>query len=561
MKREMKIVLEKGSKSSSRTLSARICTQKMSKEYGSRAERHAQETLRRGSKELAAKETDSQLEQSDTTDFINTGRTSREKLRNKEPKEQAFVGNSWPAYGIIALVALALSVTFYTFPFIHQLATPLQSQYLYSGLAMQHGLTPFNDFFGAGGSLFYLINWLGNASGSSILLYLFGLLAVFASGILTYRLVLQQTLKSSGALIVATFVMMIMVGLGRGGDVPTLFALPLAIWAVKFLEAYFHQDNKDEKFILFGFAAAAVFVISPMMSSFFVLSILALFLYNITHHRIGRGFYQVFAALFGLLIIGYSIAYYALNAQIIYTSIEQSVLIPFTHFGLDGNGLMTLAKSFVLLVALGLLAGMVQGFLQLKRAGKGTIWYFILLIGALLVTAAVILIRPFDSSNFLAVLPFILVFYGRGLNQESQNKQSLLATFLKKTWFTPILALVFVIALPITYALTNRSVFSEEQSVAKFIQEKTTSKDHVYAVSADKNINLLSKRTASIDNVPKSYPAKFTQSYDLNVSGIKDKYIVVEAGQKVSAHLSQLLQADYQVTSFNGKDFKIYQRK
>ncbi len=529
----------------------------MSNEYGSRAER------RRASKEEKAVENNKQIEQQNEPTTVRTERVSRAELRKNsaEAEKETFVGNSWPSYGIIALIALALSVTFYTFPLFHQQATPLQSQYLYSGFAMQHGLTPFNDFFGAGGSVFYLLNWLGNLTAGTLILYLLEVIALFASGVLTYRLVLQQTAKSSAATIVSAFTMIIVAGLGRGGDVPTLFALPFVIWAVKFLDAYFNKDNKDEKFILFGMAAAFVFVISPLMSVFFAFSALALFFYNVTHRHVSRGIYQLLGALFGLLVIGYSIAYYALNAQTIYTSIEQSVLIPFTHFGMTGNVLLTLAKALILLLVFGLLIGLVQGFMQLKNAGQATIWYVFLLIGAILVAGVVIFTPFFDSSNLLAVLPFILVFQGRGLENAIKEDQNLLFAYLQSKGFTPILALIFVVGAPIAYSMINQTTFANEKSVAQYIRQNTSSKDHVYVLSADKNINLLAQRTAGIDTVPANYPLKFSQTYDLNIGNIKDKYIVIEAGQKVPNSLNSLLTANYKAVGFDGNNFKIFQRK
>ena len=59
--------------------------------------------------------------------------------------------------------------------------------------------------------------------------------------------------------------------------------------------------------------------------------------------KIGRGFYQMLATILGVLLVGYSVAYYSLEEQTIYTSIEQSILIPFTHFGPSGDLLLTLA--------------------------------------------------------------------------------------------------------------------------------------------------------------------------------------------------------------------------
>ncbi|MCE2141912.1 glycosyltransferase, partial [Streptococcus thermophilus] len=79
-----------------------------------------------------------------------------------------------------------------------------------------------------------------------------------------------------------------------------------------------------------------------------------------------------------------------LEAQTVYTSIEQSVLIPFTHFGPSGDLLVTLAKALVLTLIFGIVTGFVQGLVQLKKGGPTRIWYVMLLIGIVGVTTIVV---------------------------------------------------------------------------------------------------------------------------------------------------------------------------
>ena len=97
------------------------------------------------------------------------------------------------------------------------------------------------------------------------------IIALLISGILVYRLVGQQTKNQTASLTVSVFTLVIIAGLARGGDSPTLFALPFALWAARFLSSYFQDSSTDRGFIRFGMAAAFALVISPVMSVFFIL--------------------------------------------------------------------------------------------------------------------------------------------------------------------------------------------------------------------------------------------------------------------------------------------------
>ena len=526
----------------------------MSNEYGSRSSRHERRSSRWAKKdsdvvEAAANQAIKHLEE---TEDQTAERTSRQKLTHGKTLRIPLA-----TYGLLTGLSILLALSFYAFPLWKPVATASQSQNLYSGFAMHHGLVPYNDFYGTGGSIFYLINWLGNTGGSTWLLWLFEIIALLISGILTYHLVSQQTRNHTASLTVSVFTLVIIAGLARGGDSPTLFALPFALWGAQFLSQYFQDSSTDRGFIRFGMAAAFALVISPVMSIFFILSALALVIYNISIRRIGHGFYQMLASILGVLLVGYSVAYYSLEAQTVYTSIEQSVLIPFTHFGPSGDLLVTLAKALVLTLIFGIVAGFVQGLVQLKKGGPARIWYVMLLIGIVGVTTIVVFAQTFDSSNLLAVLPFTVVFAGLSLKDSDQ----ILLKYLQNRLFAPILAILFVIFTPISYHFMNRTIASEEQNVAQYIQDNAKSSDRVYVVSDGKNINNLTNTISTLDNVPANYPVKFTQNYDLKVGKLTDKYVVLQAAQEVPASLKKVLDKDYKVSNYSGKYFQVYQKK
>lgn len=158
-----------------------------------------------------------------------------------------------------------------------------------------------------------------------------------------------------------------------------------------------------------------------------------------------------------------------------------------------------------------------------------------LLIGIVGVTTIVVFAQTFDSSNLLAVLPFTVVFAGLSLKDSDQ----ILLKYLQNRLFAPILAILFVIFTPISYHFMNRTIASEEQNVAQYIQANAKSSDRVYVVSDGKNINNLTKTISTLDNVPANYPVKFTQNYDLKVGKLTDKYVVLQAAQEVPASLKK----------------------
>ncbi|MCL2681790.1 MAG: hypothetical protein FWE43_04805, partial [Streptococcaceae bacterium] len=87
----------------------------------------------------------------------------------------------------LLIFSLVLSLTFYSFPLWSHQAVYMQSQNLYSGLAMHQGQVPYNNFWGTGGVLFYVINWAGTLGNSTLFLYLFELIALVMSGIFVRR--------------------------------------------------------------------------------------------------------------------------------------------------------------------------------------------------------------------------------------------------------------------------------------------------------------------------------------------------------------------------------------
>lgn len=480
--------------------------------------------------------------------FLNEAAKTRINLARQIKSEQIYL--------MIFVLSLFLSFSFNSFPFWHSMSNPSTSDGIYSGLAMMKGLVPYNDFLGSGGLLFYLINWLGNVTGTTLLLYLFEFLALFLSGLMTYKLVLQNTLSKQVSQLITIFTLVTIAGISQGGDNPVLFALPLALWAVKFLDRYFTAGRSDESFIIYGIMGGLTFTIAPLFSFIWLLSFPALFAHGVKNQRFGNAFYQFLASLFGFLLIGYLIAFYALDAQVLYTSIEQSVIIPLTNFGISNFG--EFAMAVVMLLIFSLAGSIFYAMGHIREQSDLPFWHSMLILGALVVMVLTLFTKELQPSNLLALIPFMVIFSGRQLTEKSQEKGQLLGTYLSSHFFLPAAAIIFVIGQPVVSGLINAKHFAAEHTIAKFIKENSKSSDRAFVMADDKNISIASGHVSALNQIPKSYPVTYHQAFELRTMTVKEKFVVIQDNQKVPANLKNTLKTNYKkVKSYSG--FTIYQ--
>lgn len=463
----------------------------------------------------------------------------------------------------LLIFSLVLSLTFYSFPLWSHQAVYMQSQNLYSGLAMNQGQVPYNNFWGTGGVLFYVINWAGTLGNSTLFLYLFELIALVMSGIFVRRLIVETTGNKLAARLTSLGAVIVIAGLSRGGDTPALFALPFVLWAVIFLNRYFtDQINKDEAFILYGLSAGIVFVISPIMILLWIVSFIPLIIHNIKNKKTAVGFYQFLGTILGILIIGYSVGYFSLNQQTSYISLEQSLFIPFTRFGISGEFFTNLVKTIVVLLVFNFATQFMIG-MRLKKESQVRAWHISLLTGSVFSVFIILFSYGFDVTNFLVLLPLLIIFVGVGLRSAIVNKRNLLSHYLGQHLFMPMIALLVTVALPLYgHFIKNHQVIQDEQTIAQYVKNNTNSGDNVYVIGPDKNINLLSGRVTDIDNIPAHYPTKYKTGYDLNVSQIKDKYIIVDKSMAIPESTKTLLKSTYtNVKDLTTASFDIYKIK
>ena len=105
-----------------------------------------------------------------------------------------------------------------------------------------------------------------------------------------------------------------------------MFVSPFHFNQYLVLVRYFENAVTDEVFILWH-RCALVFLIYPKSLILWVIAGIVLVVYNVQHHQVARGFYQLLAAVFGFLLILYSVGYCAFEAQVLGTAIQQTFYI------------------------------------------------------------------------------------------------------------------------------------------------------------------------------------------------------------------------------------------
>ncbi|GAB2027243.1 hypothetical protein [Lactovum odontotermitis] len=492
----------------------------------------------------------------------------------EEEESPAFVRSSFFANSFshlqLLILSVLLSLSFYSFPLFNRVATGSAAVSLYSGFAMNHGVTPYNEFFGSSGPLFYFVNQIGAATGSTLILWLCEVIALWASGIAAFD-ILQEMLRNKVlSTVIGAAAILAIAGISMGGDQAIIFALPFAFYGVRVLNRYFMDDEavRDEVFILFGIAGALASLFFPLFLVIWLLGFLGLFGRNIALRNFGRGFYQLLCGLFGFLLVFSLAGYYTLTTQIFYPTIEQAVIIPFTHLNLSVSGAIHLAISLGLILLFGLLASWFNGFYYVAN-GNHRVWTFVLLIAGMLSLVVVSFMQGYSPAYALVILPFAFMYAGLLLDREAFSGQNdrqrtlgqTFSKYLRATAFLPVLGLIFLLVFPIANNMYHSSYISSEKSVAAYVKKNSAASDQVTVLADSLEINRLSKRSSDVTMPPSYYPASYSKALSVNISTSSSKLIVVDDAVKIPDSLKVVLDSKYAAVKFNNSHFKIYQLK
>ncbi|MCL2676333.1 MAG: hypothetical protein FWF14_00465, partial [Streptococcaceae bacterium] len=227
-----------------------------------------------------------------------------------------------------------------------------------------------------------------------------------------------------------------------------------------------------------------------------------------------------------------------------------------------GEFFTNLVKTIVVLLVFNFATQFMIG-MRLKKESQVRAWHISLLTGSVFSVFIILFSYGFDVTNFLVLLPLLIIFVGVGLRSAIVNKRNLLSHYLGQHLFMPMIALLVTVALPLYgHFIKNHQVIQDEQTIAQYVKNNTNSGDNVYVIGPDKNINLLSGRVTDIDNIPAHYPTKYKTGYDLNVSQIKDKYIIVDKSMAIPESTKTLLKSTYtNVKDLTTASFDIYKIK
>ncbi|MDV5973368.1 DUF2079 domain-containing protein [Streptococcus canis] len=465
-------------------------------------------------------------------------------------------------------------------PFLTDAGNSLQSQNLYIGMMLTKGQIPYSDVFTTGGLLYFAFIALSYYLGTTFWLVFVQAFCFYLSGIYLYKLLNYFTRFQKVALAFSIGYYLLSASLGFGGLYAIQLAMPFVLVSAWFLTKYFADLVKDEAFILFGFMGALAMLIEPRTLIFWGLACIAVFSYNISQKHLARGFYQLLAAIFGMLLVFYTAGYFILNLQILNPYLTQAVAYQFTFFKVGDLSLpIGVGIQVLLALGLGLLTGVFNFINHLKTASDLIIkWLFVVLILGYLIVAA--LSQDYHSYHLLVVLPFGLLLtsipiayqYEMGLRQHSHRRhrgkngtRRVISLYLKKHFYLPVLIVLAAVVCSTYRFINNIPVNHERNRIASYLRQTLAGDEPIYVWDESSKIYLDTKaKSVSQFSSPNVNTKKISHQRTLEDELLENKavYIVVNENQKVPKTIRKVLATNYKVDrKIDAKGFVLYQKK
>lgn len=485
---------------------------------------------------------------------------------NYEFRDHLLPVRFWPALLWSAIVSF-LSVAN---PLLTGLVNNLQSQNLYAGFAMAAGQSPYSDFFGTSGVLYYLLVFLSYLLKSTAVLAVFQFIALFIAGIYFYKIISYFSKSREVADQLTSWFYLFILAAGFGGAYASLFALPFLLTSIWFLIRYFENAVRDEMFILYGIDAALVFMIYPKSAFLWIVATLVLAVYNIRNQRKARGVYQFLAALFGFLLVIYSVGYYAFIQQILGTAIQQTFFYNIRLDFTNGTILWTVAIVVGALIASGFLKNFFQTLFSFKEESHRYIKSTIIL--AFLAELVFIIGNPnFELSQLIILLPYGFVMAVLPLKEGNEaededgwEKEAQGLDYLKASFFLPLIICIYIPLQPVLTYLQEGQLNQERTEIANYIQEHSESNTTIYAWDNSAQIYLKSQRlsAATIITATPYLNTKDNQNdivFDLNKN--QAQFIVVNQKTPLLDAVKSNLDNNYTVVDVGTSGLTLYQKK
>lgn len=472
-----------------------------------------------------------------------------EDFKTRMPKTKI-----WPAL----VWSLVLSLVSVANPFLTFLATNEQTQQLYAGMAMMAGQNPYGDFFATNGVLYYLLAWLGHIDGGFIVFGFLQMLALFIAGVYFYKIMVYFSQSERLATSSSHWFYIFIASLGFGGIYAEVFVLPFVLASLWFLVRYFANAVGDEAFILYGIEVALAFLIYPQSLLLWLLAGFVLFVFNTQQRQMARGLYQLLASIFGLLLVLYLVGYYAFEAQILGTAIQQTFLynlnLDFQYAGLYVT--LALVAGFLLL------SGFFKGFIQtVSSFGQGRYTHIKVLILLVFVAQLVFIIGTPNGhySQLLSLLPygFVMTVLHLGADLEAEERG-----YLSRHFFLPLVIAFGMVAQPAYTYFVEGDLVTDRASIASYVGQETNKTDKIYVWDNSASIYLDSQRLSSailttVEPYLNTTENKNSLIYDLNKN--EATYVVVNKNLPILDEVKTNLEAQYQSVQTTDY-FVIYQK-
>lgn len=478
-------------------------------------------------------------------------------------------GTPIPFFSIMlwSLVATAISVAL---PFIFGLVSPQQTQDLYTGWALHQNGQMYTDYFGTNGLLYYLLTYL---SLGSILLALVEWLALFGAGVFLFKSADALTGQAEEAKKLVFVFYLLVAGLAFGGGYALLVALPFLFYSLSVVTNYLAYPNDDKGFVRVGMSLALAFFLAPIPTVLFA-AVLALGIigYNLAKGHFVHGLYQFFASALGFSLLFYPLGYYTVWTGSFGDAISQT-LYPVNTLSLFSNSHLLENAAFygLLAVGLGSLGLLFTGLFQSKPAKQ-----YALSIAAslgLLVSLGILILsnEPVNGTRLVILLPFLVLLLLTGINEDvseggsRRRRRERKDSFIKGNFYLPLLALAYLIALPIlSRYLSHPATYQERERLASVVKQQTSSEDRVYAWDDRPDFYRASERLAPTSLVT---PTLYTASDENKTKLMNDlkenqpKMIMVNQKVALWSDVESWLSEKYELVQTDTSEFKLYKSK
>ena len=478
-------------------------------------------------------------------------------------------GTPIPFFSILlwSLIATAISVIL---PLIFGLVSPQQTQDLYIGWALHQNGQMYTDYFGTDGLLYYLLTYL---SQGSILIAFVEWLALFGAGVFLFKSADTLTGHVEEAKQLVFVFYLLVAGLAFGGGYALLLALPFLFYSLSIVTNYLAYPNDDKGFLRVGMSLALAFFLAPISTALFA-TVLALGIigFNLYKGHFIHGLYQFFASALGFSLLFYPLGYYTVLTGSFGDAISQT-LYPVNTLSLFSNSHLLENAAFygLLAVGLGSLSLLFTGLFQSKPAKQ-----YALSIAAslgLLVSLGILILsnEPVNGTRLVILLPFLILLLLTVIKETAseggsrRRRREKKASFIKGNFYLPLIALAYLIALPIlSRYLSHPATYQERERLASVVKQQTSSEDRVYAWDDRPDFYRASERLAPTSLVtPTLYTASDENKTRL-VNDLKEnqpKMILVNQKVALWSDVESLLSEKYELVQTDSKEFKLYKSK